>query len=96
MTHFPNVCLGYRLEGISSSVTENQLFHMSWLDFATMVDDVAGGGDQNLREMQAGDIDLTVAQGDIDTVFACGLTDSPHFVRVRRETVLAICFKKRK
>jgi len=55
-----NVCLGDWLEGVTSSIAKDKLLHVGGLDLAAVVEDVAVGTDENLGEVQGGDVDLAV------------------------------------
>lgn len=56
----------------------------------TVVEDVAGRRDEDLRGVETGQVELGVAEGDEDSVSAGCVSDLAHFVGVRGEAVLAV------
>lgn len=85
-----DLSLHNRLGSIASPVTEDKALNMSSANLATVVNYLARGRDEHLRGVEAGQVQLGIAQGNEDLVCAGGDTDLAHFIRVRGKTVLAV------
>lgn len=90
-----NLSLHNRLGGVTGSISEDKALNVGSADLATVVNHLASGRDEHLRGVEAGQVQLGVAQGDEDLVRAGGGADLAHFIRVRGKTVLAVGLEER-
>lgn len=90
LTDAANAGLADRLEGVTGAVTVDKLLDVSGLDLASVVNDVAIRGDEDLREVKSGVVDLRETKRDVDLVVTCSSADTAHLLGVDSHGVLTV------
>lgn len=94
MTELSYLSIDYTVQRISCSLAEDESLNMSRLDFASMVDHIASGSNDDLGHVEGIPINFRVPQRNVDLILASCLADAVHFFRFRTKTVLVVCLEK--
>jgi hypothetical protein len=95
LTNAANLRVDDHGSGIPRAIAEDETLHVSRTDLAAVVDDGAPRVDEDLRDVQAVEIQLRVSERHEDGVLlGCG-TDAMHLWRVGGKAVLPIFLQQR-